>query len=303
MRKIIQTCGDIDLDEIFIDWPLTNWCNYKCSYCPVLRDIHNDFKNPDHTALHKLTLTRLKNLSSNFNICITGGEPAIHPQIDEIIQSLVSMENCLNIAFFTNLSRSIDYYKSLEQPNTDKLGICASFHPEFANRTKFIEKVIVLKQAGIKINVQVSMSDNPNDATGLLELMDQLIEHQIDCFPLILKSTLDFTPNYTDEFYQLFRPYMSATSTDNQFKAIDCVFTDGTKETLRSFDIEIQQMNRFKGYRCTPRRFQIAMTGEIKNSCTSRHISLGEKNIVRKEICPQDICPSRRMLTFYKEKI
>jgi len=303
MHKIIQSCGDLNLDEIFIDWPLTNWCNYKCSYCPVLRDLSNNFNEPDHSLLHNLTLTRLKNLSSNFNICITGGEPALHPQINKIIYSLVNMSNCVNIAFFTNLSRSLKYYKSFSQLKTDKLGICASFHPEFADQTKFIEKVIAINSSGIKINTQVSIPDDINKIHNLIDLMDQLREHNVECYPLILKSTADFTPNYTNELYQLIRPYMLATSTDNQFKEIACVFTDGSKETLRSFDIEIQQMNKFKGYRCTPRRFQISMSGEIKNSCTERRVALGDNNVVKDEICPHDICPSRRMLTFYKERV
>ena len=35
-----------------------------------------------------------------------------------------------------NLARSKEYYKSLEDIKTDKLGICASFHPEFADTKK-----------------------------------------------------------------------------------------------------------------------------------------------------------------------
>jgi len=302
MRKIIQSCGDPNLNEVFIDWPLTNWCNYRCSYCPVLRDLHSDFKKPDHTELHNLTLARLKNLSSNFNICITGGEPCLHPQIDEIISSLVNMKNCLNVALFTNLSRSLEYYKSLAQLKTDKLGICASYHPDFANKEKFIEKAIAIKESGNMINVQVSMIDDMSRAHELIDVMDKLIDRGVDCYPLRLRPTQDYTPDYSKEFYQLFRPYMMATSPENQFKNIDCTFTDGTKETMRVFDIEIQQLNKFKGYRCTPRRFQIEMSGAIRNTCTSRQIPLGKNDILKEESCPQDACFAR-MISFYKEKI
>lgn len=303
MNKIIQSCGDKNLDMVFLHWPLTNWCNYKCSYCPVLRDVHNDFKRPDHTVLHNLTLARIKKLSSKFNMCITGGEPTLHPQFKEITESLVHMDNCSNVAIFTNLSRSKEYYKSLEEIKTDKLGVCASFHPEFADSKKFIEKSLIVNKTSLSFSAQVSMTDNEEHWPVLIELMDRLLENDVVCYPILLKPTADFTPNYTDKFYELFRPYMMTTPENRQFKGIDCVFTDGTTGTMKDFDIEIQQMNRFKGYRCTPRTFQISMLGNLENSCTSRRVALNEKDIVKEEICPQEICPARRMLTFYKEKI
>lgn len=303
MNKIIKSCGDPTLDMVFFHWPLTNWCNYKCSYCTVFDVVHNDFSKPDHTRSHNLTLAKIKSITSNFNMCITGGEPTLHPQFIEIIKSLVDMPTCLNVAVFTNLARSKEYYKSLKQIETDKLGICASFHPEFADSKKFIEKAIIINSTSLSFSAQISMTDKPDDWPILIDLMDQLKSHQIACYPILLNPTSNFTPNYTKEFYELFRPYMMSTPEARQFKEIDCVFTDGTSGAMKDFDIEIQQMNRFKGYKCTPRAFQISMTGEIENACTRRRIPLSERNIVREEICPVEICPSRRMLTFYKEQI
>lgn len=303
MRKIIQSCGNPNLDEVFFHWPLTNWCNYKCSYCTVLDVIHNDFNRPDHTTFHNLTLAKIKSIPLNFNMCITGGEPTLHPQFKEIINGLVEMPTCLDVAVFTNLARSKEYYKSLEDIKTDKLGICASFHPEFADIKKFIEKAIAINATNLSFSAQVSMTDKPADWPILIDLMEQLKNYHIPCYPILLNATPHFIPNYTQEFYNLFRPYMMSTPEGRQFKEIDCTFTDGTTGTMKDFDIEIQQMNRFKGYKCNPRSFQISMKGDIENSCTGRRVSLSKKDIVREEICPQDICPSRRMLTFYKEKI
>jgi hypothetical protein len=269
----------------------------------VLDVIHNDFNRPDHTTFHNLTLAKIKSIPLNFNMCITGGEPTLHPQFKEIINGLVEMPTCLNVAVFTNLARSKEYYKSLEDIKTDKLGICASFHPEFADIKKFIEKAIAINATNLSFSAQVSMTDKPADWPILIDLMEQLKNYHIPCYPILLNATPHFIPNYTQEFYNLFRPYMMSTPEGRQFKEIDCTFTDGTTGTMKDFDIEIQQMNRFKGYKCNPRSFQISMKGDIENSCTSRHIPLSEKNIVREEICPQDICPSRRMLTFYKEKV
>jgi len=236
-------------------------------------------------------------------MCITGGEPTLHPQFIEIITALVEMENCINVAVFTNLSRSERFYKSLENISPDKLAICASFHPEFSDADKFIRKSKAISSTTIPFSAQISMTDNTKDWPTLIYLMDQLHENNIPCFPTLLNKTPHYTPNYTEEFYKLFRPYMEITPVDKQFKEIACTFTDGTQGTMRDFDIEIQQMNRFKGYKCTPRTFQITVSGKIQNSCTGRLVPLSGKNIVKEEICPLDICHSRRMLSFYKEKI
>lgn len=303
MHKIIQSCGDPKLDQVFLHWSLTNWCNYKCSYCSVYDAVHSDFSKPDHTALHNLSLARINAISSDFNMCITGGEPTLHPQFVEIITALVKMDHCLNVAVFTNLSRSENYYRSLEQINSSKLGICASYHPEFSDVNKFISKAKAIASTTIPFSVQVSMTSDPKDWPTLQYLMDQMFEQQIPCFPILLNKTPHYTPNYTEEFYRLFKPYMEITPVDKQFKEIECTFTDGTRSTMRDFDIEIQQMNRFKGYKCTPRTFQITISGTIQNSCTGRPIPLNGKNIVREEICPVEVCPGKRMLTFYKEKV
>ena len=69
--------------------------------------------------------------------------------------------------------------------------------------------------------------------------------------------------------------------------------------------MEVQGLNKFKGYNCTPVSYKIEMDGNISTTCTNRvvPILLKNDNLIKTETCPLDVCPSRRLLSFYKERL
>lgn len=75
-------------------------CNMKCQYCYIKRD---SFKNePDFIDIEKIknTLLSVKDLSLN-SIYLTGGEPLLHPEFNQILRM------CLKVANTTILSNGI----------------------------------------------------------------------------------------------------------------------------------------------------------------------------------------------------
>jgi len=305
----IRSCGK-PIDRLFIDWPLTHWCNFKCSYCPVLRSLSNDFSKPDHSADPLVTLARLSNIKLPFNMCITGGEPSLHPQVHEIVKRLALMEQCQDISFFTNLVKPADFYVDLSTHGCGKLVIFASYHPQYAH-PKFFNKCLEINNAPeIRFSVHVSMSDLPEQWPSTIEFLDFLESNQIEYKPCILSPTQDYQPNYTDEFFSKFQPYLdSAENTAGvsdgwtYFEEVECTFDDGSKQILKDYEIEHRELNRFKGYTCTPASLIVRMDGSINITCTNRKLPLylGD-DIVKKETCPNEICPSRRMTNYYKER-
>lgn len=69
-------------DKIKIEWNLGKRCNYDCAYCPA--EIHDN--TSPHTDIEKLksTVDQL-NALGDVRISFTGGEPTVHPKIEELI--------------------------------------------------------------------------------------------------------------------------------------------------------------------------------------------------------------------------
>ena len=66
--KVIKSSGLNPVQNVYFDWHMTNWCNYKCEYCPVIDVITNDFTKDDHARDHKLVLLRLSFVQTSFNV-------------------------------------------------------------------------------------------------------------------------------------------------------------------------------------------------------------------------------------------
>lgn len=302
IMKTIKSCGQKEVSTIYFDWHLTDWCNYKCSYCPVL--VTNDFTKDNH-APYKIVLARLGMVETTFDICITGGEPTLHPNILEILDGIAKCKSSQDIALFTNLSRPAPYYEKIRDLKSKKIVVFASYHPEFA-KDNFLERCLAVSQIDdLRFSVHVSLHDDPQYWDQTIEVLDTLKSNNVQVKPLLLSANHHYEPKYTSEFYKIFKPYLDNTVEIQFFKDVECEYTDGTRESFKSYDFEIKGLNRFKGYECTPVSYSIDISGTIQNTCTRRRVplSLVNKNLIVKETCPQDICPGRRLLKFYKEKI
>ena len=302
--KTIKSCGKPELENIYFDWHLTNWCNFKCSYCPVLDVITNDFSVDDH-APYRMVLARLKNVETSFNVCLTGGEPTLHPNILEILEELSKIEYSQDIAMFTNMSRPLPFYEKIRAIGSNKIVVFASYHPEFVT-DKFTQRCLDVNQIdGLRFSVHVSLHDDPKYWASTTAFLNTMRANNVSCKPLLLAPNKHFDPNYTDEFYAVFHPYLESTEEEEFFPSIDVEYTDGTRTKLKSYDIQIQKLNKFKGYQCTPASFTIGIDGHIENTCTRRQAPLlmNNKNLIVKELCPREICASKRLLEFYKEKV
>lgn len=301
--KVIKSSGLNPAQNIYFDWHLTNWCNFKCSYCPVLDVITNDFTKDDHAQEYKLVLARLSKVQTSFNVCITGGEPTLNPELIDILKGLVAFPNCQDVSIFTNLSRPLPFYDKIKSIGSKKIMLFASFHPEFSD-VKFVQRCIALsRMTDLRFAVHLTMSDKEEHWGKTLSLLDTLIKHNVNHKPLLLSPTNNYTPNYTDKFFDTFKRYLDRVEDEHFFLTIPIEYVDGTTENMKSYDVEIQGLNKFKGYQCTPISYNISIDGVITNTCTSRKVPLilSDANLLVKETCPKDTCPGRRLLESYKE--
>lgn len=71
-------------DSIKVEWNLGKRCNYDCTYCPG--SIHDN--SSPHTDINILeqTVDRLCELGKPLRISLTGGEPCVHPNIEDLLE-------------------------------------------------------------------------------------------------------------------------------------------------------------------------------------------------------------------------
>jgi len=97
-------------DSIHIEWNLGKRCNLDCGYCPA--EIHDNYS--DHTNIKVLldTVDSLAELDKPIRLSLTGGEPCVHPDIEDLIEHARQRLDWINIT--TNGLRPSTWYVNQE---------------------------------------------------------------------------------------------------------------------------------------------------------------------------------------------
>jgi organic radical activating enzyme len=110
--------NNIEPNITIVNWNLGKRCNYDCSYCGPEQ---HDWISPHHSLDSiKSFISQLSDWSNKqnktFTICLTGGEPFIHPEIIEILQEIKQASSYgEQLVAITNGSLPLDLYQqSLE---------------------------------------------------------------------------------------------------------------------------------------------------------------------------------------------
>lgn len=93
--------------QIKVEWNLGKRCNLDCTYCPsAIHDNHSP-----HTDIHILekTVDRLSKLEKPVRISLTGGEPCVHPNIEDLLEYF-KRKNIFWVNITTNGTRGYTWY-------------------------------------------------------------------------------------------------------------------------------------------------------------------------------------------------
>lgn len=96
-------------NSIHVEWNIGKRCNLDCAYCPA--EIHDNFSPhaPIKTLLHTVDL--LAELDKPVRLSLTGGEPSVHPKINELLDYATKKFDWVNIT--TNGTRKPEWYAKL----------------------------------------------------------------------------------------------------------------------------------------------------------------------------------------------
>lgn len=267
--QISKCYSDYDLTRF--NWHLLDWCNYQCSYCFV-KTLTKDFKDTSRIVNEwKLIVTRLKTFPKEFEVCITGGEPTLHPEFFEIIEELTKVDNLQMVWLFTNLSRSIDFLKKI---NYERVTLYGSWHPEFSS-DDFIDKA---KELNCEVHISITNNKNHWDKTE--DIINQCIDNNII-------HRLNVVEKHDDELNDRFKKYLH-TAVDTI--PITVEYDNGTIEKHTEHTLSLNELNYFKGYNCEARSYGIRLDGTIFNTCTDEVMPLVLKDIIKTIKCPKKEC-------------
>ncbi|MBU1124839.1 MAG: radical SAM protein [Candidatus Omnitrophica bacterium] len=131
-----------------ITWLINNKCNYRCSYCL------NGFEEPTNFKIlpSEEWIRIWEDIYQRYGTVamqVTGGEPTLYPRFFEILKGISLMHN---IELQTNLFW--DPRLLIDQVSAEGISrVGGSFHPEFTPFEVFLKKIVAIRDAGFRVEI------------------------------------------------------------------------------------------------------------------------------------------------------
>lgn len=141
-------------------------CNYGCGYCPFAKHpATREEEAADRAGLERFVgWCRNRPPGDRLSVFfVPYGEVVVHGWYTEAMVELASMPHVVKVAAQTNLSGPLDW---LEDCPPGKVGIWATYHPEWCPRDQFRQAVFEARVRGARISV---------GTVGLRMLKDEIV--------------------------------------------------------------------------------------------------------------------------------
>lgn len=305
-----------------INWQVTDWCNYRCSYC-------NEFnwggkhKNNDNIDVMLANLEQIinvfkKNNIHYFKLAITGGEPAVWKGLIPLVKKfreIVGYEGH-TVSLNTNLSRNIEWWEE-NYKYFDK--IIASFHSEFTDKDEYFKKYNFL-QGKIEILARIMM--HKDKFSECIDIANKIKKHcnnyHISYAPILSTLAPDVMDyQYIEESHMEFLKKHSVESVYNTFKPKKSkIVSTLISEDLDEHPLNLQKVvnnkqNSFFGWQCDIYKgIFISSAGDITLATCGQAASIGNiftdtilDNFIKPVICKKDWCLCDTDINIPKRKL
>lgn len=185
-----------------IKWRLTEWCNYRCSYC--LRK----FKGQD-TKLNELNILKIApqvnrlidEAGKDVKLNLIGGE-ITYLNLIKII-SLLKSSNLKKIHITTNFSNKLLYYVDLANYLLSRnimLSMNVSYHNEYADLDEFIKKAVAFRTIALNLySFKLEFVVAPENEKMLQEVKEKCKENNLDYL-------IELDKTQTKEYFETLLP-------------------------------------------------------------------------------------------------
>lgn len=230
-------------DTIKVEWNLGKRCNYNCSYCPS--SIHDSTSPHTDINILKATVDKLTELNKPVRLSLTGGEPCVHPDIEELIAYIKSKNIWLNVT--TNGTRRPLWYSS---QHVDQYVFSLHFEYDWAGVVNTIIRVNEqLSGTQILVNV-MAHQDKMHLVRGAVDLLKQ---HQIAYNIRRVRWTEGDADLFDDMKYDQkdLDWILSHSSTVKPNTLVFSVVEDKREmQVLHANDVIKLHLNKFNGWAC-----------------------------------------------------
>lgn len=181
----------INNERLFtIKWRLTEWCNYRCSYC--LRKFKGQNTKLDELKILK-TASQVNRLieeaDKGVKLNLIGGEVTFL-DLKKII-SLVTSNNLKRIHITTNFSNKLEYYIDLAnylKSRNIQLSMNVSYHNEYSNLDDFVDKANKFKNSVDLYSFKIEFVVAPENENLLEDVKNKCSQNKLDFLIEIDKS-------------------------------------------------------------------------------------------------------------------
>ncbi|EGR4251991.1 radical SAM protein [Vibrio cholerae] len=268
---------------IYVNWALTNSCNYKCEYC------HDDLnsgsiKGPSNeNLLNFIDKLLSKSQSDNKQLYVEfgGGEVTLYRNFDSVIKML--HKNGGLVTIISNGSKKVSWW----QDNAKYLsGVSLSYHiNDIKSETHFIEVSKVL-EASRTTRFHVNVMMVPEQFEDCLEFANRL-KQEVRCSialqPLFegfghggITKKYSYTPEQ-EQMIKDFRGRPELKTLPPSMAELEVNYADGTTENLSTFDLIANDQTNFVGWDCYAGIDSLVITfsGDIYRSWCMQDGSIG----------------------------
>jgi organic radical activating enzyme len=152
---------------VLLRWLVTNWCNYRCPYCPQTHE--RRAPKGDGMTAHAFDNFPLHEWQDAFDrhfagyrlsAVITGGEPMVDRKNVPALLNFLSAKSTVEcIRIDTNASWKPERYPDLDR---SKIILMCTFHPSHMEESAFMARTQALLDAGFKIGMVNYVMDESN---------------------------------------------------------------------------------------------------------------------------------------------
>ncbi|MGY8865423.1 MAG: radical SAM protein, partial [Methylophagaceae bacterium] len=252
-----------------VEWNIGKRCNLDCGYCPA--EIHDNFS--PHTDLDKMvnTIYELEKIGKPIRLSLTGGEPTVHPKINEILKCARDSLDWLSVT--TNGLRSSAWY--IKQP-VNQWVFSLHFDNEHSRRAteNVVEYSQLLDMEGIATLYQVNLMAHHEHMDEVRAAATLLEGHNI---PYVCRR-IRWTEAENRDWFDDLR--YKAEDLDWILSKVATVKPNCTidgKELIHANDVIKDKRNEFKGWTCNAglESLMINWDGEVHRATCRVGGSLG----------------------------
>ena len=297
-----------DESWVSITWQVSDWCNFKCSYCA---DFSNGGKNKNNFKIDKslynfeqlIVALKAENYRY-FKFNITGGEPTYWNNLLNIVQKFKELLPYKGnfISLNTNLSRDIEWWKK-NYSNFDE--VIASYHVEYTDTEQYVSTLKFLNDK-LSCVPRIMMKAGYFDQCKVVvnKIKDNLGNYDMELAPVKSEESnkeklIDYTKQELD-FLSHYSRFRKCTSYRHPIKHTrSCVVRNYEREDININNIIVQKLNSFKNWQCNVHEnIYIKPNGEIQQSTCGQGSVIGNifdkidySRLINPVICKKDFCP------------